>query len=65
MADITSSTILSEKHCEIVMAFQYQYVDTVMRSALTKVDVSTLQANANGDACTGVKILKCTWVVKV
>ena len=46
------------------MAFQYQYVDTGNESAVTKVDVSTLQANANGDACTGVKILKCTWVVK-
>ena len=64
MADITSSTILSENTSEIVMAFQYQYVDTGNESAVTKVDVSTLQANANGDACTGVKILKCTWVVK-
>ena len=64
MADIKSSTILSENTREIVMAFQYQYVDTGDESAVTKVDVSTLQANANGDACTGVKILKCTWVVK-
>ena len=50
MADITSSTILSENTSEIVMAFQYQYVDTGNESAVTKVDVSTLQANANGDA---------------
>ena len=64
MADITSSTILSENTREIVMAFQYQYVDTGDESAVTKVDVSTLQANDNGDACTGVKILKCTWVIK-
>ena len=64
MADITSSTILSEDTRKIVMAFQYQFVDTGDESAVTKVDVSTLQANANGDACTGVKILKCTWVIK-
>jgi len=64
MADITSSTILSENTREIVMAFQYQFVDTGDESAVTKVDVSTLQANANGDSCTGVKITKCTWVVK-
>jgi hypothetical protein len=64
MADITSSTILSENTREVVMAFQYQYVDTGDESAVKKVDVSTLQANANGDACTGVKILKCTWVIK-
>ena len=64
MADITSSTILSENTHEIVMAFQYQYVDTGDESAVTKVDVSTLQKNANGASCTGVKITKCTWVVK-
>ena len=64
MADITSSTILSENTSEIVMAFQYQYVDTGDESVVTKVDVSTLLPNANGDPCTGVKILKCTWVVK-
>ena len=64
MADITSSTILSEDTRKIVMAFQYQYVDTGNESAVTKVDVSTLQANADGDAFTGVKILKCTWVIK-
>lgn len=64
MADITSSTILSENTRQIVMAFQYQYVDTGDESAVTKVDVSTLQPNANGDSCTGVKITKCTWVVK-
>ena len=33
MADITSSTILSENTSEIVMAFQYQYVDTGNESA--------------------------------
>tara|TARA_R110002012_G_scaffold25168_1_gene83757 strand:- start:731 stop:1141 length:411 start_codon:yes stop_codon:yes gene_type:complete len=64
MADITSSTILSENTREIVMAFQYQYVDTGNESEVTKVDVSTLQNNADGNPCTGVKITKCIWVVK-
>jgi len=64
LADITSSTILSENTRQIVMAFQYQYVDTGDESAVKKVDVSTLQANSNGSSCTGVKITKCTWVVK-
>jgi hypothetical protein len=64
MADITSSTILSENTREIVMAFQYQYVDTGNESEVTKVDVSTLLNNADGNPCTGVRITKCTWVVK-
>ena len=64
MGDIKSCTILSENTRQIVMAFQYQYVDTGDESAVKKVDVSTLQANPNGSSCTGVKITKCTWVVK-
>ena len=36
MADITSSTILSEDTRKIVMAFQYQYVDTGNESAVRK-----------------------------
>ena len=64
MADITSSTILSENTRQIVMAFQYQFVDTGNESAVKKVDVSALQSNDNGSPCTGVKITKCIWVVK-
>ena len=64
MADITSSTILSENTRQIIMAFQYQFVDTGNESAVKKVDVSALQSNDNGDPCTGVKITKCIWVVK-
>ena len=64
MADIKSSTILSENTRQIVMAFQYQYVDGGDESEVKKVDVSTLQSNDNGNPCTGVKITKCTWVVK-
>ena len=62
MANIVTSTILSENVNEVVYAFQLQYVDTGDESAVTKVDVSSLEANSNGDACTGVKILECSWV---
>jgi len=64
MANIVTSTILSENVNEVVYAFQLQYVDTADESAVTKVDVSSLEANSNGDACTGVKILECSWVIK-
>ena len=51
---------------KLYMAFNYQYVDTGNESAVvkidasslyTKVDVSTLQANANGDT----QALLCYW----
>ena len=63
MADIVSSKILSENVREVVYQFNYQYVDTGDESGQLKVEVSGLQANSNGDACTGVKILECTWVI--
>jgi hypothetical protein len=64
MANIVTTTKLSENVNEVVYSFQLQYVDTGDESAVTKVDVSTLETNSNGDACTGVKILECTWVIK-
>ena len=63
MANIVTTTKLSESVNEVVYAFQLQYVDTGDESAELKVDVSGLQVNSNGDACTGVKILECTWVI--
>ena len=63
MANIVTTTKLSENVNEVVFAFHLQYVDTGDESAVTKVDVSTLEPNSNGDACTGVKILECTWVI--
>ena len=42
MADITTSTTISENDHQIVMAFQYQYIDGGNEDAVTKVDVSAL-----------------------
>ena len=64
MADITTTTKISESTQEVVFAFQYQYVDTGDESGVTKIDVSALEKNANGDSCTGVRILECWWVIK-
>tara|TARA_Y100001938_G_scaffold141069_1_gene210284 strand:+ start:536 stop:949 length:414 start_codon:yes stop_codon:yes gene_type:complete len=64
MADITTTTKISENTQEVVFSFQYQYVDTGDESAVTKIDVSTLEKNANNDSCTGLKILECWWVIK-
>ena len=63
MADITSSTKISESTNEVVYAFQYQYVDTGNESAVSKIDVSSLATNAAGETCTGVRILECWWVI--
>ena len=64
MANIVTTTKLSENVNEIVFAFQLQFVDTGDESAVTKVDVSTLLNDSNGNACTGLRILECTWVIK-
>ena len=40
MADITTSTTINQSDREVVMAFQYQYVDGGNEDAVTKVDVS-------------------------
>jgi hypothetical protein len=63
MADITTVTKISESTREVTFAFQYQYVDTGNESAVSKIDVSALGASANGDACTGLRILECWWVI--
>jgi hypothetical protein len=63
MADIVSSQILSENVREVVYQFNYQYVDTGNESAVIKVDASSLQANSNGDTCTGLRILDCNFNV--
>jgi len=64
MANIVTTTKLSENVNEIIFAFQLQFVDTGDESAVTKVDVSTLLNNSNGDACSGLSILECTWNIK-
>jgi hypothetical protein len=47
MADITTSTTIIDNTHECVFAFQYQYVDGGNESAVAKIDVSALAANAN------------------
>jgi hypothetical protein len=64
MADITTSTKLHESTRDVVYAFQYQYVDTGNESAVLKIDVSGLTKSANGDTCSGIRIVECWWVVK-
>ena len=56
MADVTTSTTIIDGGREAVMSFTYQYVDAGNESAVTKVDVSSLQESADGDTCTGVRI---------
>ena len=63
MADITTVTKISESTREVTFAFQYQYVDGGNESAVSKIDVSALGASANGDTCTGLRILECWWVI--
>ena len=63
MADITTTTTISDNPREVVMAFQYQYVDTGNESAVSKIDVSSLVKNSAGETCTGVRILECWWVI--
>jgi hypothetical protein len=63
MADIVTTTKISENTQEVVFAFQYQYVDTGNESAVSKIDVSGLLKNAAGETCTGIRILECWWVI--
>jgi|TARA_B110000285_G_scaffold165328_1_gene184684 hypothetical protein len=63
LADITTSTKISENTREVVYAFQYQYVDGGNESAVSKIDVSGLEKSANGDTCSGIRIVECWWVI--
>ena len=64
MADITTTTKVSENTREVVFAFQYQYVDGGDESAVSKIDVSALTKDADGNTCTGIRIAECWWVIK-
>jgi len=64
MADIVTTTTIADNPREAVFAFQYQYVDTGNESAVTKIDVSSLVKNSNGDTCIGVRILECWWIIE-
>ena len=63
MADITTTTTISDNPREVVMAFQYQYVDTGNESAVSKIDVSSLVKNSAGETCAGVRIIECWWII--
>jgi|TARA_R110001583_G_scaffold90981_1_gene232993 hypothetical protein len=63
MADLTTSTKIIDNTRECIFAFQYQYVDSGNESAVSKIDVSALVANANGTACTGIRIVECHWIL--
>ena len=63
MADITTTTTISENDRQIVMAFQYQYIDTGNESAVLKVDVSSLKKNSDGDSCTSVRVVEAWWTI--
>ena len=63
MADLTKVTTIADNPREVVMAFQYQYVDTGNESAVLKIDVSSLVASSSGETCTGIRILESWWVI--
>ena len=63
MADIKTTTKIIDNPRECVFSFQYQYVDTGNESAVNKIDVSTLEKSANGDTCTGIRIVEVWWVI--
>tara|TARA_R110000744_G_scaffold58149_1_gene121417 strand:+ start:272 stop:685 length:414 start_codon:yes stop_codon:yes gene_type:complete len=63
MADLKTSTKISESTREVVYAFQYQYVDGGNESAVLKIDVSGLSKNSNGTSCSGIRIVECWWVI--
>jgi len=63
MADITTSTTINDSVREVVMAFQYQYIDTGNETAELKVDVSGLEKNSDGESCTSVRIVEAWWTI--
>ncbi len=63
MADLTTTTKISENTREVIFAFQYQYVDTGNESAVSKIDVSALTKDAHGNTCTGIRIAECWWIL--
>jgi len=64
MADLTKVVKIIDNPRECVFSFQYQYVDGGNESAVNKIDVSSLENSANGDTCSGVRIVECWWVIK-
>ena len=63
MADLTTSTKISESDRQVVYAFQYQYIDGGNESAVLKVDVSGLDKNDAGESCAAVRIVEAWWTI--
>ena len=61
MADIVTSTTIVDGNRQAVMSFTYQYVDGDNEDAVTKVNVSDLATNSEGETCTGVRIAEVWW----
>lgn len=60
MADTVTSQTIQDDNRKAVLKFT-NISDGSGESAVTKIDVSSLQANSRGDACTEVAISKIWW----
>tara|TARA_R100001509_G_scaffold162674_2_gene134894 strand:- start:114 stop:515 length:402 start_codon:yes stop_codon:yes gene_type:complete len=60
MADTVTSQTIQDDNRKAVLKFT-NISDGTGESAVTKIDVSALQANSSGDACTEVAISKIWW----
>ena len=60
MADAVTSQTLEDGPTHVAMKFT-NVSDGTGESAVTKVDVSALQTNQNGQTCTGVTIERIWW----
>ena len=63
MADTVTSQTIQDGQRKAVLKFT-NVSDGTGESNVVKVDVSALQANANGDACTGVTIQRIYWACR-
>tara|TARA_Y100001951_G_C11290917_1_gene272100 strand:+ start:671 stop:1075 length:405 start_codon:yes stop_codon:yes gene_type:complete len=63
MADAVTTQTIQDGQRKAVMKFT-NVSDGTGESAVAKVDVSALQANANGDACTSVTIQRIYWATR-
>lgn len=60
MADTVTSQTIQDDNRKAVLKFT-NISDGTGESAVTKIDVSALQANSKGDSCTEVAISKIWW----
>lgn len=62
MADLVASTTIQDGQRLAVMRFT-NVSDGSGESAVVKVDASALEAMANGNKSTNIKIMKCWWTI--